>query len=78
MLKGEDSRAIELLQLSLKHDENTLDEKRETLQVLCKLYFKHRSLKDCLDAGRKLKDSYNGLTNEVILLSASYSYLNYL
>ena len=65
--KGEDGRAIELLQLSLKHDENTLDEKRETLQHLCKLYFNQRSFKDCLDAGRKVKDSYNGLTNEVIL-----------
>ena len=66
MRKGEDSRAIELLQLSLKHEENALDEKQEMLRILCRLYFKEKSFDHCLDTGRKLKDSYEGIKSEVI------------
>ncbi|KAJ7371766.1 TPR and ankyrin repeat-containing protein 1 [Desmophyllum pertusum] len=62
--RGEDSRAIVLLQISLKHDGATVDEQREMLQLLCELYFKQKSFNDCLCTGRKLKDTYKGEKNE--------------
>ena len=71
--RGEDSRAIELLQLSLKHDGATVDEQREMLQLLCELYFKQKSFNDCLCTGRKLKDTYKGEKNEVIILIGFWS-----
>lgn len=62
--KGENRRAIELLQLSLKHDITTDNERQEVLQLLCELYFKEKAFDDCLDTGRKLKEAYNTDKNE--------------
>lgn len=69
--KGNNSRAIELLQLSLKHEDTTLDEKRKMLQLLCELYFKEKAFDGCLETGQKLKETYKGQTNEVIILTGS-------
>ena len=62
--KGENRRAIELLQLSLKHEATTDNERQEVLQLLCELHFKEKAFDDCLDAGRKLKETYNTEKNE--------------
>ena len=62
--KGENKRAIELLQLSLKHDAATDNERQEVLQLLCELYFKEKAFDDCLGTGRKLKETYNTKKNE--------------
>ena len=73
MRKGHNRKAIERLQLSLKHDETTVDEEREILQLLCELYFKENSFSDCLHTGRRLKDSYKGQKDEVIIQPGFYS-----
>ena len=69
MRRGENSKAIELLLLSLKHDDNTAEEQTETLQLLCELYFQAKAFGDCLNTGRKLKETYKGKKNEVIVLT---------
>ena len=56
MRRGENRKAIDLLQLSVKHDETSVDERRKTLQLLCELYFKEKSFNECLETGRKLKE----------------------
>ena len=56
MRRGENRKAIDLLQLSVKHDETSVDERRKTLQLLCELYFKEKSFDECLETGRKLKE----------------------
>jgi len=56
MRRGENRKAIDLLQLSVKHDETSADEQRKTLRLLCELYFKEKSFNECLDTGRKLKE----------------------
>ena len=63
--KGENSKAIDLLQLSLKHEQTSVDEQRKMLQLLCDLYFKEKSFNECLETGRKLKATYWGEKNEV-------------
>ena len=73
MRKGDNKKAIELLQVSLKHDETTIGEQREVLQLLCELYFKEKSFTECLNTGRKLKNSYQGQKNVVIIPTVFYS-----
>ena len=73
MRKGDNKKAIELLQLSLKHDETTIEEQREVLQPLCELYFKEKSFNECLNTGRKLRNSYKGQKNVVIIPTVFYS-----
>ena len=59
MREGENKRAIELLQLSLKHEATKDKERLEVLQYLCELHFKEKAFDVCLDTGRKLKETYN-------------------
>ena len=61
--RGDNKKAIEMLQLSLKHDPAT-DNEREVLQLLCKLYFKEKAFDHCLSTGRKLKETYKSNKNE--------------
>ena len=63
--KGENRKAIDLLELSLKHDESTVDEQRKTLQHVCELYFKEKSFNECLVTGQKLKATYWGVEKDV-------------
>lgn len=62
--RGDNKKAIEMLQLSLKHDPATDNERREVLQLLCELYFKEKAFDHCLGTGRKLKETYNTNENE--------------
>lgn len=62
--RGDNKKAIEMLQLSLKHDPATENERREVLQLLCELYFKEKAFHECLGTGRKLKETYNTNENE--------------
>ena len=64
MRKGENKRAIELLQLSLKHEATKDKERLEVLQYLCELHFKEKAFDVCLETGRKLKETYNREKNE--------------
>ena len=64
MRKGENKRAIELLQLSLKHETTKDKERLEVLQYLCELHFKEKAFDVCLETGRKLKETYNREKNE--------------
>ena len=54
--RGENSKAIDLLQPSFRHEDTTVDEKSKTLQLLCELYFKEKSFRECLETGWKLKE----------------------
>ena len=65
MRKGENRKAIDRLELSLKHEESTVDEQRKTLQLVCELYFKEKSFKECLETGQKLKAAYWGVEKDV-------------
>lgn len=65
MRKGENRKAIVLLELSLKHEESTVDEQRKTLQLVCELYFKEKSFNECLVTGQKLKAKYWGVEKDV-------------
>ena len=56
--EGDNSRAIELFQLSLTQVGNTIEEKRKTLQTLCELYFQKKAFEECFRSGRKLKEAY--------------------
>lgn len=55
--KGDNKKALELLQISLKQQKGDVREQRDTLKLLCKLYFKEKSFSKCLETGRKLKAS---------------------
>ena len=59
MRKGENKRAIELLQFSLKHETTKDKERLEVLQYLCELHFEEKAFDVCLGTGRKLKETYN-------------------
>ena len=63
--KGENRKAIDLLELSLKHEESTVDEQRKTLQLVCELYFKEKSFNECLVTGQTLKATYWGVEKDV-------------
>ena len=69
MRKGENKRAIELLQFSLKHETTKDKERLEVLQYLCELHFEEKAFDVCLGTGRKLKETYKREKNEVITLS---------
>ena len=62
--KRDNKKAIELLQLSLKHEESNVGEQRKTLKHLCELYFGETSFKECLATGEKLKATYWGEKGE--------------
>ena len=64
MREGENKRAIELLQLSLKHEATKDKERLEVLQYLCELHFKEKAFDVCLETGRKLKETCNREKNE--------------
>lgn len=59
MREGENKRAIELLQFSLKHEATKDKERLEVLQYLCELHFEENAFDVCLGTGRKLKEAYN-------------------
>ena len=56
--EGDNSKAIKLYELSLAQVGNTMEEQREKLQTLCKLYFQEKAFEKCLRSGRKLKAAY--------------------
>lgn len=74
--KRDNKKAIELLQLSLKHEKSNTEEQRKTLKQLCELYFGETSFKECLATGQKLKATYWGKKaedNDSFRVRLSYS-----
>ena len=68
--EGDNSKAIGLFQYSLTQRGITMEERRETLQTLCELYFQKKDFKECLDSGHELKEDYpKGYKNEVTVNS---------
>ena len=62
--KRDNKKAIQLLQLSLKHEKSKVEEQRKTLKHLCELYFGETSFQECLATGQKLKATYWGEKGE--------------
>ena len=62
--KRDNKKAIQLLQLSLKHEKSNVEEQRKTLKYLCELYFGETSFQECLATGQKLKATYWGEKGE--------------
>ena len=75
--KHDNKKAIELLQLSLKHEKSNVEEQRKTLKYLCELYFGETSFQECLATGQKLKATYwgeKGEDNDSFRVSLSYNW----